>query len=90
MNEEQFVQALGEAYKAKVWSEVVQSWSRLTIEQQEATLLEFAKIADEHGIGSQEMHDFFHTQSMTHSRTYFYVHTLAGDNDWDKAVEELS
>lgn len=87
---DEFTTLVNEMYQQKVWSEVTQSFLELPVEKQEEILSEFAKIQEEHGDGSKEMYDFFHTQSMLYSKTYYFVHTLGEEASWDNALEELS
>lgn len=88
-NNDEFITLLNEMYRQKVWTEVVQSFGELTEEEQEVTLNEFARITDQYGDDSKELFDFFHKQSMTHSRTYYFIHTLGEETSWDDAVKEL-
>lgn len=90
-NEQPFETLLTEMYQAKVWSEVTEGFNSLSIEEQSQLLAEFALIVEDHGVGSQELHDYFHKQSMRFSKTYYFVNTLViEEGSWDKALEELS
>lgn len=89
-NDTEFTNLLHEMYQAKVWSEVVEGFNSLSEEEREAILNEFARICDQYGEGSQELHDFFHNQSMKFSKVYYFVNTLGEeDNKWDEALGEL-
>lgn len=89
---DEFEKLLSEMYQQKVWSEVTHSFLELPAEKQEEILAEFAKICDTHGENSKEMWDFFHTQSMMFSKTYYFVNTLVNEEEssWDDALKELS
>jgi len=89
MDNDEFVTLLNEMYQQKVWTEVVQSFGELTEEEQNAILNEFAEIASEYGTDSKELFDFFHKQSMTHSKTYYFINTLGEETSWDDAIKEL-
>jgi hypothetical protein len=89
-NDTEFINLLHEAYQAKVWSEVVESFNNLPEGERDAILEEFAQLCEKYGEGSQELYNFFHKQSMRFSKMYYFVNTLGeNDTDWDSALEEL-
>ena len=82
---------LNEMFQAKVWDEVMSSWAKLPMDEQESILNEFAEIVSEHGEGSSELFAFFDRLSKKYSKTYYFIHSVnITDERWDDALKDLS
>ena len=85
---------LNEIVSEKMMSEIMESWLKMTEDEQVSILARFMNIySEKDGEASPEMFQMFHEISMKYSKTYYFLHSLTNEpseDAWDDALKELS
>lgn len=86
-----FENIINEMASDKIMSEIMSAYEGLSADERGEILRAFGRILDEHGETSSELMEFFHSLSMRHSKTYYFLktHLNQDENKWDNALDEL-
>jgi hypothetical protein len=83
---------INEMMSQKMMNEIMQAWGEMPETERDDILKMFESIFNGEGEDSEAMFAMFHKLSMKHSKTYYFLHAIADDDNddkWDEALKEL-